>query len=152
MGVPGFRPEAGAGGGRAQPEDLKIDAAADRKRDELIQDLESLIPRMPESDRKADLYFQLGELWWEKARFASLQEVTRYDEAWGRWSGSRTGPEPATDTQRSDGYRKKALQLYQLVLDRYPGYERRDEVLFVAAHKTTTTAGARRKESPGTAR
>jgi len=116
------------------PADLKVDAAADLKRDELIQDLEALIPRMPETDRKADLYFQLGELWWEKARFASLQEIKEYDEAWGRWSGSRTGPEPTTDTQRSDGYRKKALQIYQLVLDRYPGYQRRDEVLFVAAH------------------
>src|SRR5207248_1739391 len=42
--------------------------------------------------------------------------------------------EPKIDSRRSDGYRKQALQLYQLVLEKYPRYERRDEVLFVAGH------------------
>ena len=119
--------------GSAQ-DDVERDLAADHKRDELIQDLEILIPRMPETDRKADLYFQLAELWWEKARFTLTQEVQEHDDAYARWAEARNGDEPKIDTHRSDGHRKQALQLYQLVLDRYPGYERRDEVLFVAAH------------------
>jgi TolA-binding protein len=125
---------AAAPGSAPAPEDPERDAAAEGKRDELIHDLEVLIPRMPETDRKADLYFQLAELWWEKARYVSLQEGKEYDEAWARWAQARQGREPKTDTHRSDGYRKQALQLYQLVLDRYPRYARRDEVLFVAAH------------------
>src|SRR4051812_20426292 len=115
-------------------DDGERDAAADRKRDELIADLQTHIPRLPETDRKADLYFQLAELWWEKARFVSLQEVTEQDDAWAKWSLDRKGDEPKLDNRRSDAHRKQALRLYQLVLERYPRYERRDEVLFVAAH------------------
>src|SRR6267142_1409946 len=117
-----------------EQKEVERDAAADRKRDELIADLQSLIPRLPETDRSADLYFQLAELYWEKARFVSLQEVQVQDEAYARWAKDRKGAEPKIDTQRSDGYRKQALRLYQLVLERYPRYERRDEVSFVAAH------------------
>jgi len=114
--------------GQVAQDEAKREAAADRKRDELIRDLETLIPRMAESDRKADLYFQLAELWWEKARYASLQEMSESDEA------SRKGEDAKPGTRRSEGYRKEALRLYDLILDRYPSYERRDEVLFVAAH------------------
>ncbi|HYY52451.1 MAG TPA: tetratricopeptide repeat protein [Myxococcales bacterium] len=115
-------------------DDRDADAKADRKRDELIEDLRVIIPRMPEGDRRADLYFQLAELWWEKARYASLQEVRDHDDAVAKWADKREGEEPKLDTRRSDGYRKEAIRLYQEVLDRYPRYERRDEVLFVAGH------------------
>src|SRR5205085_214472 len=102
--------------------------------DELIEDLKVIIPRMPEGDRRADLYFQLAELWWEKARYAGLQEVRDHDDAVAKWADKREGEEPKLDTSRSDGYRREAIGLYQEVLDRYPAYERRDEVLFVAGH------------------
>ncbi len=117
-----------------EPDDFEKDVAADRKRDELIGDLKTLIPRMPETDGKADLYFQLAELWWEKARFVSLQEDQEHEDAWAKWSQERKGEEPKLDTRRSEGYRREALQLYRLVLERYPRCRRRDEVLFVAAH------------------
>ena len=44
----------------ALQDDRQADAKADRKRDELIEDLKVIIPRMPEGDRRADLYFQLA--------------------------------------------------------------------------------------------
>src|SRR5439155_15626123 len=115
-------------------DDRQADAKADRKRDELIEDLKVIIPRMPEGDRRADLYFQLAELWWEKARDAALKEVRDHDDAVAKWAEKREGEEPKLDTSRSDGYRREAIGLYQEVLDRYPAYERRDEVLFVAGH------------------
>ena len=118
----------------ALQDDRQADAKADRKRDELIEDLKVIIPRMPEGDRRADLYFQLAELWWEKARYAGLQEVRDHDDAVAKWADKREGEEPKLDTSRSDGYRREAIGLYQEVLDRYPAYERRDEVLFVAGH------------------
>ncbi len=114
--------------------DRARDALADRKRDELIRDLQAIIPRMKPTDRRADLEFQLAELWWEKARRASLEEVRRYDETDEAWLRDRKGAEPKIDVGESEGYRKQALRLYQEILDDYPGYERRDEVLFVSAH------------------
>src|SRR5205823_2954336 len=44
------------------------------------------------------------------------------------------GVEPKVDTAKSDGYRKKALALYQTILADYPTYGRRDELLFVLAY------------------
>jgi TolA-binding protein len=115
-------------------EDVERDAAADKKRDELIEELKTIIPKIPESERKADLYFQLAELWWEKARYVSLQEVKDYDEAYGKWLETRSGEEPRIITRQSDAYRKEALKLYQTILKSYPTYPRKDEVLFVVAY------------------
>ena len=113
-------------------EDVERDAAADKKRDELIQDLQTIIPKIPEGEKKADLYFQLAELWWEKARYVSLQEVKDYDDAFAKWD--HKGEEPKINTHKSDAYRKEALKLYQIILKNYPSYERKDEVLFVVAY------------------
>jgi cellulose synthase operon protein C len=111
------------------------DIAADAKRDELIQELQTIIPKIPEGDRKAELDFQLAELWWEKARYVALQEVKDYDDAFAAWSAaSKKGAEPKVSTQKSDGFRREALKLYQVILHDYPAYARRDEVLFVAAY------------------
>ena len=129
--------------------DVERDAAADKKRDELIADLKTIIPKIPDSEKKADLYFQLAELWWEKARYVSLQENKDYDDAYAKWSESRKtegpgarggaagaaiGEEPKLATRQSDAYRKESLRLYQIILKSYPNYERKDEVLFVVAY------------------
>ena len=109
-------------------DDVERDAAADKKRDELIADLKTIIPKIPDGDKKADLYFQLAELWWEKARYVYLQENKDYDDAYAK------GEEPRLDTHVSDGYREEALRIYQIILKNYPSYERKDEVLFVVAY------------------
>ncbi|HEY5677243.1 MAG TPA: tetratricopeptide repeat protein, partial [Myxococcales bacterium] len=109
------------------------EAATDKKRDELIADLQAILPRVPESGRKADLWFQLAELWWEKARYVSVQEGKAYDDAYAAWARTRAGAEPRIDGHASDGFRKQALAVYRRILDTYPQYERRDEVLFVLA-------------------
>src|ERR1041384_22548 len=113
-------------------EDVERDAAADKKRDELIQDLQTIIPKIPDGEKKADLYFQLAELWWEKARYVSLQEEKDYDDSFAKWD--HKGDEPKINTRKSDAYRKEALKLYQIILKDYPSYERKDEVLFVVAY------------------
>ena len=115
-------------------DDVERDAAADKKRDELIADLNTIIPKIPDSERKADLYFQLAELWWEKARYVSLQANKDYDDAWAKWLDKREGEEPKVNTRTSEAYRKESLKLYQIILKNYPGYERKDEVLFVVAY------------------
>jgi TolA-binding protein len=115
-------------------EEVRRDAAADKKRSELIDELKIIIPKIPEGERKAELYFQLAELWWEKARYLSLQEVNDYDEAYKKWLETRSGAEPVVSTKTSDSYRKEALKLYQAILAKYPQYPRKDEVLFVVAY------------------
>ncbi|HYZ89507.1 MAG TPA: tetratricopeptide repeat protein, partial [Myxococcales bacterium] len=124
----------------ANAEEAARDAAVDAKRDEMIADLDRILRKVEDSPRKADMVFQLAELWWEKARYVSLQEVRDYDERYGAWLARRekdaqsAGPEPRVSTDNSDGYRKKALALYQDVLQRYPAYARKDELLFVLAY------------------
>jgi TolA-binding protein len=113
--------------------EVERDAAADRKRDQLIEELGVIIPKIAEGERKADLHFQLAELWWEKARYVSMREVKEYDDAYAKWLEKREGEEPRIITARSDSYRKEALQLYQTILKKYPRYARTDEVLFVVA-------------------
>ena len=115
-------------------DDVARGEAADKKRDELIDELKTIIPRIPEGERKADLDFQLAELWWEKSRYVSLQEVKRYDDAYSEWLKARKGEEPKASTRESDAYRKEALKLYQVILKDYPTYPRKDEVLFVVAY------------------
>src|SRR5437588_244876 len=83
---------------------------------ELIEELGVIIPKIAEGERKADLHFQLAELWWEKARYVSLREVKEYDDAYAKWLEKREGEEPRIVTARSDSYRKEALQLYQTIL------------------------------------
>src|SRR5207247_237524 len=130
--------------GRAGPANFKAptsletdaDEATARKRDEMIEQLKSIIPDMPESESKADLYFQLAEAYWEKSRYISLREMHDYDEGYGKWLKAReahadsAGPEPKVSTRESDAYRKEALQLYGTTLDKYRDNPRRHEVLF----------------------
>jgi TolA-binding protein len=115
-------------------DEVQRDAAADKKRDELIEELKIIIPKIQDGPQKADLYFQLAELWWEKARYVSLVEVKDYDDAYGKWLESKKGEEPKVSTRTSDAYRKEALKIYQIILKTYPTYSRKDEVLFVVAY------------------
>ncbi|HZX95639.1 MAG TPA: tetratricopeptide repeat protein [Myxococcales bacterium] len=131
--------------GVGAPPEPEREAATDRKRDELIADVQAILPRMPESGRKADLWFQLAELWWEKARYVSLQEGKRYDDAYAAWAQEKKGDEPRIDGRGSEGQRQKALEAYQHILASYPRYERRDEVLFVVADNLSQSG--RRKDA-----
>ena len=121
-------------------DDVARDLATERKRDELIDELKTIIPKISEGEQKADLYFQLAELWWEKSRYLSLQEMKDYDDAYPKWLSAReqdqkaAGQEPKVSTEGSDAAGKEALKLYQIILARYPAYPRKAEVLFVVAY------------------
>jgi TolA-binding protein len=123
-------------------EDPVRDAATDRLRDEQIAQLSQILPQLPEeAPSKPEMVWQLAELYWEKARYLALAEAREHDEAYGRWlalvekEGQKAaGPEPRSDTSRSDRQRALALVQFQKVLKTYSGYERKDEVLFVVAY------------------
>src|SRR5436309_5213416 len=109
------------------------------KRDQLIEEGTKLLSLI-EGERKAELLFQLGELYWEKAQLASLLEVQKHDEQVKAWLELRdrdaqsAGPEPKVVTANSDALRKKSLSLYAELLRDHPSYARTDEVLFVKGY------------------
>jgi hypothetical protein len=114
--------------------DVDLDKEADRMRDQAISRLKEVIPTYPDKDpRKADLIFQLAELYYEKSKFIYFQEMKQYDEQYERYVKLRDAGEkvrePKLDTSRSRIFRDTAVRLYGQVLERYPDYPRRDEVL-----------------------
>jgi tetratricopeptide (TPR) repeat protein len=93
------------------------------KREELIAQLETLVQRFPDtSPRKPDLLFQLGEAYWEKSK-ALRRAETEAASGSGR-----------ADHRRSDAVRTRATDAYARLLNTFPKYERRDEVLFSLAY------------------
>jgi tetratricopeptide (TPR) repeat protein len=124
---------------RAAEDSVVLDARADQKRDEQIGLLQKLVQRSA-GEEKAESLFQLAELWWEKSRFAAHRGIARYDEAFRTWAlrkqrGEDPGAEPRFEAYARDGevFRQEALRTYEEILKAYPGYARRDEVLFAFA-------------------
>jgi len=115
------------------------DAKADQKRDEEIDELKKIIPKVQDGPQKADLLFQLAELWWEKSKFVYFTEMGEYEAAYAKYldaqsKGQKGLTEPKVNTRQSDLYRQEAIHLYDAILTNYPSYPRKDEVLFIMAY------------------
>jgi TolA-binding protein len=123
-------------------DEVSRDAQAEQKRDLLIEEVKRILPRIESSpDRAAQLHFEMAEAYWEKSRYAALQEVKVYDDTYGKWlqgvekNGAKNSPpEPKMATTKSDEFRNDSLVQYRVILEKYPSYERTDEVLFVVAY------------------
>jgi TolA-binding protein len=114
------------------PEDREREARADRKRDESIEALKRLLARLEEdAPQKADLYFELAELTWEKSRALYRGEMEALFAAQQAADG---GAEPRPDHRPSEVQRAETIRLDELVLRTYPTYGRRDEVLYNLAY------------------
>lgn len=116
-------------------EDAEKEAIADKKRDEAIDSLKKIIPKIEDgSPQKAELLFQLSEMYWEKSKYLYRKEMTKFaadekkaDEAKNR--GEKVA-EAKEDHRESELYRSETMRLYETILREYPAYERKDEVLF----------------------
>ncbi|MFZ5442668.1 MAG: tetratricopeptide repeat protein [Myxococcota bacterium] len=127
--------------GRDQPkiEDVEKEAVADKKRDEQIEAAKKIIPKIEDGNpTKADLLFQLSELYWEKSRYLYRKEMLSFfgaqkdaDEKKNR--GEKVA-EPKEEHRESELYRSETMRLYETILREYPTYERKDEVLFNLAY------------------
>ncbi|HZA51032.1 MAG TPA: tetratricopeptide repeat protein, partial [Myxococcaceae bacterium] len=115
--------------------DAAKEELADKKRDEAIEQLKRIIPRIQDgTPQKADLLFQLSELYWEKQRYLALKANLRFSDeiarvAQARERGERL-PDPKLDVRQSEQYRSETMRLYEAILRDYPAYARKDEVLF----------------------
>jgi TolA-binding protein len=111
-------------------------AKADRKRDEQIEEIKKVLPKMRGKSQEGELVFRLAEIYWDKSKFVYQTEFKDFDDAYTKWiDGGRQGKEPqlAGYTKKSEAYKKQALDNYQIVLEKFPDYPRLDEVLYIMA-------------------
>jgi tetratricopeptide (TPR) repeat protein len=125
-------------------EDLEREAIADKKRDEQIEAAKKIIPKIEDGNpQKADLLFQLSELYWEKSRYLYRKEMLAFFKAQRdadekRNRGEKVA-EPREDHRESELYRSETMRLYETILREYPSYDRKDEVLFNLAYNLYET-------------
>ncbi|MBI5508782.1 MAG: tetratricopeptide repeat protein [Deltaproteobacteria bacterium] len=118
-----------------QPTEADMDARADEKRDESIDKLKKLLPTVPDGEQKAELIFRLSEMYWGKSKFLHLRAMRQWDEQLDLWHDKgEKGPQPKLETladnDKADLFKREALKLYEQLLEKYPNYPRKDEVLY----------------------
>ncbi len=118
-------------------DDAEKAALADKKRDEQIDYAKKIIPKLQDgSPQKAEMLFQLAELYWEKSKYLYAKEMHEFlqaekvcDEKINRGEKPANCP-PKASHRESELFRGQAIGLYEQILREYPAYERKDEVLF----------------------
>lgn len=143
-GAAGDKKDIDLSSGPASVEDLQLGAGGleppevTRKRDESIQMLTELIRGLSDGEVKAVRMVQLAELYWEKAQQLHLSAVARYNKAYDQWyektdGGKKRGikePQLSQFDTQSDDVTKKAIQIYEYVLKKYPKSNKSDAALF----------------------
>jgi len=121
-----------------EEKEVSKDAQADLKRDEAIKMLQEISARFPTGPRKADVMFQLAELYWEKSKYLYFKEMHKYnqdvEDCQKKSKDYRKCEDLKINTRQSELYRKQALDIYQKIIKEYPDYPRKDEVLFVLGY------------------
>ncbi|MBL8951450.1 MAG: tetratricopeptide repeat protein [Myxococcaceae bacterium] len=120
-------------------EDVERERIADQKRDESIESLKKIIPKIEDgSPQKAELLFQLSELYWEKSKYLNRKEMLKFQEDEKKVDEARNKGEKVADAKEdhreSELYRSETMRLYETVLREYPSYDRKDEVLFALGY------------------
>ena len=109
--------------------DAKQKAAMEKisiTRKTMIGKLEQLLRDRPLYRNKAEIYFRLGEAYWEETKFRYLLAREKYDNEQAKFldkAGPNPGPEPKEDYEEALGYYRKVIQ-------QFPDYARIDEVMF----------------------
>ena len=89
--------------------DVKKDRVSQAKRNKKIRELQEIIKARPENLEKAEYYRQLAELYWEQA------------------ISSEDSPEKAHI------YYNKAVEIYNIIINNYPAFQKLDAVYFFKA-------------------
>jgi len=102
------------------------------KRAQVIRKIRDALPKM-KGPEKADLIFQLAELFWNTSQFFYRREFAAHDNAEQAWyeAGANVKTRPKFKPRKSGAFKKQALKNYAILLKKYPRYPRRDQVLFV---------------------
>lgn len=100
------------------PAQIDQDMLDDKRASELVEFLKRVMVRSDDGEGMAELLFQLGELYQQKACFAERRALAS--------AGSRE----QADLREATIFKNAVISLFQHILRDYPHYERRDEVLF----------------------
>ena len=92
----------------------------------MIGKLEKLLRDRPLYPRKAEVYFRLGEYYWQESKYQYLKERTKFDLEMEAFEAKRLATKPA-EPKEDFG---KALEYYRKVIQQFPDYARIDEVMF----------------------
>lgn len=92
----------------------------------MIQKLETLLRNRPLYPRKAEVFFRLGEYYWEEAKYQYLKARRKYDADYEAFEDKRLAVEPV---EPKEDY-SRALEYYRKVIQQFPDYPRIDEVMF----------------------
>jgi cellulose synthase operon protein C len=125
--------------GPVNASEMEKEAISDKKRDDQIESAKKIIPRIEDGNpQKADLLFQLSELYWEKSRYLYRKEMLGFfaaqKEADEKKNRGDKVAEPKEEHRESELYRSETMRLYETILREYPSYDRKDEVLFNLAY------------------
>ena len=113
---------------------MGMDTRADIKRDEAIEKLKKILPKV-QGAQKAELIFRLAEKYWSKSRYQYLRAMEEWDKNLAEWDNAgRKTREPKLEASpaygQSELYKREALKLYSKILKKYPKYQRKDEVFY----------------------
>jgi tetratricopeptide (TPR) repeat protein len=98
----------------------------DKRKCELaVINTKTLIGRSKNRPYLPELYLRLAELYIEKSRLAFFL----------RKSQQEGGSERALDQYESNTLKNQAIEIYQRIVDNFPGFEHIDKVLFFMAHE-----------------
>lgn len=116
-------------------EDAEREATADKKRDEQIESAKKIIGKLQDgSPQKAEMYFQLAELYWEKSKYMYRKEMLDFQAEEKKVDEARNRGEKVADAKedhrKSEMFRSETVRFYETILREYPTYDRKDEVLY----------------------
>ena len=116
-------------------EDAEREATADKKRDEQIESAKKIIGKLQDgSPQKAEMYFQLAELYWEKSKYMYRKEMLDFQAEEKKVDEARNKGEKVADAKedhrKSEMFRSETVRFYETILREYPTYDRKDEVLY----------------------
>ncbi len=116
-------------------EKVKTDSKAMAARDDAIKQLNELIKDYPEGPRKAEVYRRLAELYWEKARGIKAVIMDEFNKKTDKYyeMNDPNAPMPELVLDAAWEWNKKAIDVCDYIIKKYPTFQGIDEVYFFMA-------------------
>ena len=129
---------------RVETAAVKTDSKSMQARDKSIEELTSLLKDAPETPRKAGHYRRLAELYWEKARSIKAVIMDEYNKKIDKYyeMNDPNAPMPELNLDQSLEWNKKAIEICDYIIKKYPTYQGLDEVYFFMASNLMETGQA----------
>jgi len=127
---------------RVEADAVKTDSRSMKAREETIRELTELLKEMPDSHpKKPGQYRRLAELYWEKARGIKAVIMDEYNKKIDKYyeMNDPNAPMPELNLDQSLEWNKKAIEICDFIIKKYPNYQGLDEVYFFMASNLMET-------------